>query len=78
MPGLVEAAVLPGVGPVVDAIASAVDRNAIARLGGSSETIRYLELQRAIEEETRMFETVSNVMKARHDAAMSSIRNLKS
>ena len=74
----IAAAALPVVGP---AIASAVDRSRIASvagLNGTSETLKYLELQRAIEQETRAFETASNVMKARHDATMNSIRNLKS
>lgn len=72
---------LPGIGPAVGAIAGAIDRNrreSFERFDGTSDTLRYLELQRAIEQETRAFETASNVMKARHDATMNSIRNLKS
>ena len=77
----VAAATIPIVGPVVDAVAAARGRTglpAIGAIGGESETLRYLELQRAIERETRMYEAASNVLKARHDATMSSIRNIKS
>ena len=77
----VAAVAVPVVGPAIDAISGAVNRSrieAITGFGGTSETLKYLELQRAIEQETRAFETASNVMKARHDATMNSIRNLKS
>ena len=77
----VASAAVPVAGPAIGAITAAVDRErggVAARFDGTSDTLRYLELQRAIERETRAFETASNVMKAQHDAAMSSIRNLKS
>jgi hypothetical protein len=79
--GAVAAATIPGARAVVDAVEGAVDRRRsplAGPIGGESETLRYLELQRDIERETRMFETASNMMKARHDATMSSIRNIKS
>jgi hypothetical protein len=72
---------MPVVGPVIDAVAAVRgprDARLGAALGGESETLQYLELQRAIERETRLYEAASNVMKARHDATMSSIRNIKS
>ncbi|MFN0181524.1 MAG: hypothetical protein ACKVZ0_22160 [Gemmatimonadales bacterium] len=34
-------------------------------------------LQKAIEDESRQFETLSGLLKARHDIAMNAIRNLK-
>lgn len=36
-----------------------------------------LALQNAMQMESRRFQTISNAVKARHDAAMSSIRNMK-
>ena len=75
------ATAVPIVGPIIGAIAaSRTSRDAALRgaLGGESETLQFLELQRAIEQETRMYEAASNVLKARHDATMSSIRNIKS
>ncbi|MEM1201802.1 MAG: hypothetical protein AAGN66_01085 [Acidobacteriota bacterium] len=44
---------------------------------GRSETRFYLELQKEIQAESRYFQTVSNILKARHDSAMAAIRNLK-
>lgn len=79
--GAVASATLPGVGPAIGAVADAIDRSrrgALAGFDGTSDALRYLELQRAIQEETRTFETLSNVMKARHDATMNSIRNMRS
>ncbi len=77
----VAAATIPVAGPVIGAVADAIDRRRsplLSSFGGESETLRYLELQREIERETRVYEATSNVMKARHDATMSSIRNIKS
>lgn len=75
------AAAVPIAGPIISAVADTIDRNRSPLLdsfGGESETIKYLELQREIQQETRRYEATSNVMKARHDATMSSIRNLRS
>lgn len=73
---------VPGAGPAIGAVVDAVNRRGgsplLGAIGGESETLRYLELQREVERETRMYETASNVLKARHDATMSSIRNIKS
>jgi hypothetical protein len=63
---------------VLGAIAGKAGGLNAALLDGDSEALRYLELQRAISRETREIETISNVMKARHDAAMNTIRNLRS
>ena len=75
------AVAIPIVGPIVSAVAAARRSGGggfRSAIGGESETLQYLELQRAIEQETRMYEAASNVLKARHDATMSSIRNIKS
>ncbi len=78
--GAVASVAVPGIGPAIGAIANAANRNAAQALAfdGESNAVRYLELQRAISEETRVIESTSNVMKARHDAMMNSIRNMKS
>lgn len=44
---------------------------------GENDMKYYLELQQQVLAETRAFETFSNIMKARHDAASNAIRNLK-
>ncbi len=72
---------VPVAGPVIGAVVESVVAQRSPLLGpsgGTSETLAYLELQRQIERETRLYEATSNVMKARHDATMSSIRNIKS
>jgi len=40
--------------------------------------MQYLMLQMQIQDEARRFTTLSNIIKARHDSAMSAIRNLRS
>ena len=78
--GAVASVAVPGIGPAIGAITSAMNRNSAQAMAfdGDSDALRYIELQRAISQETRVFETTSNVMKARHDAMMNSIRNMKS
>ncbi len=78
--GAVASVTVPGAGPAIGAITSAMNRNSAQAMAfdGESDALRYIELQRAISQETRVFETTSNVMKARHDAMMNSIRNMKS
>jgi hypothetical protein len=44
---------------------------------GQNDMRYYLELQQQVLAETRAFETFSNIMKARHDAASTAIRNVK-
>lgn len=39
--------------------------------------MQYLMLQMEIQDEARRFTTLSNIIKARHDSAMSAIRNLR-
>jgi len=40
-------------------------------------TRQFLALQQAMQSESRKFQTLSNASKARHDAAMNAIRNMK-
>ncbi|MGH9720238.1 MAG: hypothetical protein ACRD8O_08500, partial [Bryobacteraceae bacterium] len=61
--------VAPGVGTVIG--------SAIGGGGYMAEMQQFLELQRAVNMEQRQYEAQSNVMKAKHDAAMSAIRNIK-
>jgi hypothetical protein len=42
----------------------------------NNDPMQYLELQQQMLSESRAFETVSNVQKAKHDSAMAAIRNL--
>ena len=77
----VAASAIPVIGPAVGAAVDAISSHHPSRIGpfqGESETLQYLQLQRQIEQETRAFETASNVLKARHDATMNAIRNLRS
>ena len=73
---------IPVVGPAVAAAIPGLGRR--GRFPGGvdptapSHALEFLELQQAIEREAREFEVASNVLKARHDAAMTAIRNLKS
>jgi hypothetical protein len=80
--GSIAIAALPAVGPILSRSLPSLTRNGLdpRTLGvdGSSEALQYLELQRAISREARHYETLSNVMKARHEAAMNTIRNLRS
>ena len=43
----------------------------------NSDMMYYLQLQVAIMKESREYEAISNVMKAKHDAATSAIRNMR-
>jgi hypothetical protein len=42
------------------------------------DTTQYLQLQAQMEAESRQFEAITTIMKARQDAAMDAIRNIKS
>jgi hypothetical protein len=72
----------PGIGSIVSSaiggrmdIGSGISAPTGGLLGDSAQ---YLQLQQQIQEESRQFETVSAVLKSRHDAAMDAIRNMKS
>ena len=43
----------------------------------SEMNLQFMKLQEATQMESRRFQTLSNASKARHEAAMSSIRNIK-
>jgi len=70
---------MPGAGT---AIGSLIRGGAGGFLGGNNilgpEASSFLKFQQQITEEQRAFELASTVLKNRHDAAMSAIRNMKS
>jgi len=45
--------------------------------GWQDRGMQYLMLQMEIQDEARRFSTLSNIIKARHDSAMSAIRNMR-
>lgn len=63
----------PGLGSAVGSMISG-GLNANSGLGDATQ---YLELQRSMQAESRAFEAASAVLKSRHDASMSAIRNMK-
>lgn len=67
--------VLPGVGGAIGNVIAGGKLDSTGLIG--SETTQFLELQRQMQMESRAFETASAVMKSRHDAAMSAVRNMK-
>jgi hypothetical protein len=68
--------ILPGLGTAIGAAVGGTGLGA-AMPGLGSETTQYLMLQRQIQLETQAYETASAVQKARHDAAMHAIQNMK-
>jgi hypothetical protein len=43
----------------------------------ADNSMHYLQLQQQIQEETRAFTTISNVLKARHDTVKNAINNVR-
>ena len=79
--GAAAVSAIPVVGPAIAAAIPAFGRRqfpAGVDPYAPSEALQFLELQQAISRESREFEVATNVLKARHDAAMAAIRNLKS
>ena len=67
--------VAPGVGTALGGLISGGDK--LNSSGLLDDSMQFLELQKQMQKESRAFETASTVLKVRHDAAMSSIRNMK-
>lgn len=63
----------PGLGSAIGGMIS----GGINTNPGLGEAAQYLELQRNMQNESRAFEAASAVLKSRHDASMSAIRNMK-
>lgn len=62
---------MPGVGGIVGDMLSGMGVGALG-----SDPTQYLRLQQRIQAESQAFEAVSSVLKAKHDAAMDSLRNI--
>lgn len=62
------AGALPGVGGALSGIG--VD-------SGFNRQLEMIRLQQQIQEQTQIINTVSNISKAKHEAAMAAIRNMK-
>lgn len=76
--GAVGNVVAPGVGGILGSVIAG--KGATAGPGGTGllgDSAAYLELQRQMTMEQRQFETASTILKNRHEAAMSAIRNMK-
>src|SRR5262245_10865047 len=65
--------ILPGSGSAVESLIGGGD--GVGNLLGESR--QFLELQRQIQAEARAFEAASAVLKAKHDASMAAIRNIR-
>jgi len=74
-------AVAGGVTNLIAPGAGGIISNIVGGAGGLSgltgETTQFLQLQRQMQMESRAFETASAVLKSRHDASMSAIRNIR-
>jgi hypothetical protein len=80
---------VPGGSVVTSAVSGTVGGEAPKRAGADTSSgepmtermsqlnVQFLALQNAVQMESRKYQTISNVSKARHDVAMSSIRNMK-
>jgi hypothetical protein len=62
---------LPGAGGI---FADMIRGMGVGALG--SDSMQYLRLQQRIQAESRAYEAISSVLKAKHDAAMDSLRNI--
>ena len=64
----------PGLGSAIGGMISGGKLNSTGTMG---EAQQYLEMQRQIQMESRAFEAASTILKVRHDASMSAVRNMK-
>lgn len=67
--------VAPGAGTALSSLITG-GMGGLNGIGGGSNPMQYLALQQRMQEESRQFEAASAVLKAKHDAAMSAIRNM--
>jgi len=65
--------IAPGIGSV---IGSAIAGGSGLSGGLLGDTSKFLQLQQQMNVESEQFEAISSVMKSRHDASMSAIRNI--
>jgi hypothetical protein len=71
--GSVGNVVMPGLGT---AIGNKISGGSAGMGALSADSMQFLQLQEQMNMESRAFETASNVLKSRHDAAMAAIRNI--
>ena len=70
--------VAPGLGSLVGGAISGIGTNTTGIQGAlSGDSLFFLQLQQQMEAEQRAFESASNVLKSRHDAAMAAIQNIR-
>lgn len=72
---------LPGVGPIVGGILGGKSLGVPTNFSGGmlgSDSAQFLQYQQQMTMEMRAFELASTILKNRHDASMSAIRNMKS
>jgi aspartate carbamoyltransferase catalytic subunit len=60
-----------------EANAQGYKRMASDEVAGSQDMAYYLRLQRAMMEEQQAYSAISNIMKARSDAALNAVRNFR-
>ena len=66
--------------PIAEAEANAEAYKSMAtdeQVAGSHDMVYYLKLQRAMMEEQQAYSAISNIMKARSDAALNAVRNFR-
>jgi hypothetical protein len=56
---------------------STIDANRQMMQEGAQLNMQYLQLQRDMQQESQQYNTVSNVMKVRHDSAKAAINNIR-
>jgi aspartate carbamoyltransferase catalytic subunit len=70
----------PGSDPIREAEANAEAYRSMAgdeQVAGTRDMAYYLRLQRAMMEEQQAYSAISNIMKARSDAALNAVRNFR-
>ena len=70
--GVAGNAVAPGMGSILSSIIGGAGLNS-----ASTDPAQYLRLQQQMNAQAEAFQSISNVLKSRHDSAMAAINNLK-
>jgi hypothetical protein len=79
--GAAVSAIAPGVGPIIGGILGGKSLGVPTNFSGGMlgpESSQFLQYQQQMTMEMRAFELASTILKNRHDASMSAIRNMKS
>ena len=78
--GVAAGVMMPGVGPVIGGILGGKSMGLPVNFSGGMlgpEASQFLRFQQQMTSEMRAFELASTILKNRHDASMSAIRNMK-